>query len=245
VATLQDVVNLRPSVISGKKLFTSLKKWIICEHLTFAYSEDDVIRDLSLTIPAQKMTLIMGANGSWKSTLLSLILRFYDCPSGTIFIDGQDIHELEIPSWRSQIAYVAQDVILFNGTVRENMTYWYEKTISQKQLDEVIEKVGLTEFLATISEWIETNIGDGWLKFSGWQRQRIAIARALLCNPQIIIFDEATKSVDAATDDLIMRMLVNDFKYTTRIVVSHSGHHEKFADHIIVLENWSVVKKSA
>jgi len=242
-STLKDFINLRPMVTSWAVPFKSLQKWILCKKLSFAYSDDEVIQNLSLTIPAGKTTLIMGANGSGKTTLLSLILRFYDCPSGTIFIDDLDIHDLDIPSWRSHIAYVAQDVILFNGTVRENMTYWYAKKVSQKRIDEVIKKVGLTEFLSALPLGIETNIGDGWLKFSGWQRQRIAIARALLCNPQIIIFDEATKSIDTETDDMIMNMLVNEFKSTTRIVVSHNIHHKKFADHVIVLKNPTITKK--
>jgi len=221
-----------------------MKTWITCKNLSFSYAKDDenVINNLSFKIPTWKMTIIAWANGSGKSTLLSLILRFYECPIWTIFVDNYDIHDLDIPSWKSQIAYVAQDVILFNGTVRENLSYGHTKKISEKRLFEVIEKVWLTDFIKSLPEALETNIGEGGLKFSGWQRQRVAIARALLCNPEIIIFDEATKSIDSKTDDMIMKMLTHEFQNTTRIVVSHHSHHQEMADQIITLEKWSLVQ---
>jgi ABC-type multidrug transport system fused ATPase/permease subunit len=120
---MQDIMNLKPPVVSGPKKFISLHQSISCKNLTFSYDKTPVLKNVSLTIPAHKMTVITGENGSGKSTLISLILRFYDCPQETLFLDGEDIHIFDIVSWRSKIAYVAQDVILFHGTLRENLTY--------------------------------------------------------------------------------------------------------------------------
>lgn len=237
---IEDIVHLEPAVTSGSKEFLTLASGIEFRHLSFKYDKSKVLSDLTVRFPARKMTIITGKNGSGKSTIVNLILRLYKCPKRTIFLDNIDIHRFDIPSLRWKIAYVAQDIILFHGTLRENLTYWYSESISEEQLNEVIWKVGLEDFLASLPEGLDTNIWDGGKKFSGWQRQRIAIARALLSTPEIIIFDEATKSIDKKTDQLIMNMLVHNFAETTRIVITHNEKHYLLADQVVILDKWTV-----
>ncbi len=231
--TLLDVMSLQSPVISGNRKFSSFKDKIECKNLSFQYEKSPVLKNINCTISRGKITLIVGPNGSGKSTFINLLLRLYDCAPESIYLDGKDIREYSVDSWRTKIAYVAQDITLFHGTLLKNLTYGVKGRVSIKKINDLLKKVWLNKFVASLPDWLNTNIGDWGVRFSGGQRQRIAIARALLIDPQIIIFDEATKSVDTETEKLIMRMLVKEFQKTTRIIVSHNPAHKKLADTVI------------
>ncbi|PLZ10937.1 ABC transporter ATP-binding protein [Fischerella thermalis] len=206
------------------------------KEVTFAYkNREPVIKKLSLHIPAGKTIAIVGSTGSGKSTLVKLILRFYDISSGTITIDGIDIQQLNLRDLRRSIGLVSQDVFLFHGTVAENIAYGtFEATHEQ-----IIAAAKITEahdFIMQLPQGYETIVGERGQKLSGGQRQRIAIARAVLKNPPVLILDEATSAVDNETEAAIQRSLERITLNRTTIAIAHRLSTIRNADCIYVME---------
>lgn len=216
-----------------KKKFEGITKLIDVRKLNFKYENYTVFKDFSAKIIAGKINCITGLNGTGKSTLLHLIMRLKNPPSNSIFIDDIDILDFDLQTLRDKISYVAQDIKFFYGTVRENIAYRNE--YNDEIILDTLNKLGLRKFIEELPEGLDTIVGEDGLKFSGGQRQRFAIAQAILNNSDIIIFDEATKSIDNETEDMIMNMLVNDFKDKTRIIVTHNPQHIVYAENIINL----------
>jgi ABC-type multidrug transport system fused ATPase/permease subunit len=201
-----------------------------------------VLKDVDLRIPAGKMVAIVGESGSGKSTLLKLFMRFYDPTAGRISIDGVDLRDFELGSLRARIGVVAQEPFIFTGTVRENIALGRPEAT----LDEVIRAAraaGLDEFVAGLPQRYETVIGERGANLSGGQRQRLAIARALLKQPEILIFDEATSHLDTATERAIQRNLKTAFAGKTVILVAHRLSTIQDADYIFVLHQGRVVER--
>ncbi|PMB45781.1 ABC transporter [Fischerella thermalis CCMEE 5205] len=206
------------------------------KEVTFAYqNREPVIKKLSLHIPAGKTIAIVGSTGSGKSTLVKLILRFYDISSGTITIDGIDIQQLNLRDLRRSIGLVSQDVFLFHGTVAENIAYGtfdatYEQIIAAAKITEA------HDFIMQLPQGYETIVGERGQKLSGGQRQRIAIARAVLKNPPVLILDEATSAVDNETEAAIQRSLERITLNRTTIAIAHRLSTIRNADCIYVME---------
>lgn len=206
------------------------------KEVTFAYkNREPVIKKLSLHIPAGKTIAIVGSTGSGKSTLVKLILRFYDISSVTITIDGIDIQQLNLRDLRRSIGLVSQDVFLFHGTVAENIAYGtFDATHEQ-----IIAAAKITEahdFIMQLPQGYETIVGERGQKLSGGQRQRIAIARAVLKNPPVLILDEATSAVDNETEAAIQRSLERITLNRTTIAIAHRLSTIRNADCIYVME---------
>jgi ATP-binding cassette subfamily B protein len=201
-----------------------------------------VLKDVDLRIPAGKVVAIVGESGSGKSTLLKLLTRFYDPTEGRILIDRVDMRDFELASLRARIGVVSQEPFIFSGTVRANIALGRPGA----NLDEVIRAAraaGLDEFIAGLPQRYETVIGERGANLSGGQRQRLAIARALLKEPEILIFDEATSHLDTATEQVIQRNLRTAFAGKTVILVAHRLSTIKDADYIYVLHQGRVVEK--
>jgi ATP-binding cassette subfamily B protein len=201
-----------------------------------------VLKDVDLRIPAGKVVAIVGESGSGKSTLLKLLMRFYDPTAGRILIDRVDLRDFELASWRARVGIVAQEPFIFSGTVRENIALGRPGAT----LDEVIRAAraaGLDEFIAELPQRYETVIGERGANLSGGQRQRLAIARALLKQPEVLIFDEATSHLDTATERAIQRNLRTAFAGKTVILVAHRLSTIKDADYIYVLHQGRVVER--
>jgi ATP-binding cassette subfamily B protein len=194
-----------------------------------------VIHHLSLQVPTGETVALVGATGSGKTTLVKLLLRFYDIRAGVIRLDGQDIRDLRLVDLRRAIGFVSQDVFLFHGTVRENIAYGS----FDASLDEIVEAARTAEaheFITELPQGYDTVVGERGQKLSGGQRQRLSIARAVLKDPPVLILDEATSSVDNETEAAIQRSMERIIVGRTTIVIAHRLSTVRNADRIFVLD---------
>jgi ATP-binding cassette subfamily B protein len=213
------------------------------EGVRFAYptSPADVLHDLDLEIPAGETHAIVGSTGSGKSTVVKLLLRLYEPSRGRITVDGQPLEDLTFTSLRGATGFVAQDVFLFQGTVRENLTYGRPDATD----DEVVRAATLAEahgFIQALPEGYDTVVGERGQKLSGGQRQRLTLARAILRDPAILILDEATSAVDNETEAAIQRSLDRVSAGRTTIVIAHRLSTVRHAHRIHVLEAGRVIE---
>lgn len=216
----------------------SLSGHISFKNVSFGYEKEGerkrVINNFSMEIPAGKTVALVGPSGGGKTTICNLIPRFYEADEGVIEIDGFDITKLKREALRRNIAVVAQDVFLFNGTIKENISYG-NFNADDKQIEEAAEKANIAEFINSLPQGFETCVGERGVKLSGGQKQRIAIARAFLKNPPILILDEATSALDTATETAIQNALDKLSDGRTTLVVAHRLSTVKNADEIIVI----------
>ena len=211
--------------------------------VSFAYQgRTAVIENLSLHIPAGKTIAIVGSTGSGKSTLVKLLLRLYEVHSGTITLDGIEIHKLQLRDLRRAIGLVSQDVFLFHGTVKENIAYGsFDATLAEVMAAAEIAEAH--EFINRLPQGYDTIVGERGQKLSGGQQQRIAIARAILKNPPVLILDEATSAVDNETEAAIQRSLEKITKNRTTIAIAHRLSTVRNADCIYVMEYGKLVEQ--
>ncbi len=247
MASTNRVMNLLDTPIKINSGKISLPTEQICgeiklENISFAYYQQPVIKQLSLHIPSGKTTAIVGSTGSGKSTLVKLLLRLYEVQAGKITLDGRDIKDIQLRDLRRGIGLVSQDVFLFHGTVRENITYG----TPHAQLETIINAAEIAEaadFIAQLPQGYDTIVGERGQKLSGGQRQRIAIARAVLKNPPILILDEATSAVDNETEAAISRSLAKITRNRTTIAIAHRLSTIRHADCIYVMEQGQIAER--
>jgi ATP-binding cassette, subfamily B, bacterial len=213
------------------------------ENVSFSYNDNElVLKDINLDIPASHVIALVGPTGVGKSTLVSLIPRFYDVNTGSIKLDGIDIRDIEVENLRQNISIVLQDVFLFHGTVRDNILFGNPKA-SETDILEAAKISNAYEFIKDLPEGFNTLIGERGVKLSGGQRQRISIARAVLKNTPILILDEATSSVDTETELLIQQALERLMEGRTTIIIAHRLSTIRNADKIVVLKGDSIVEQ--
>ncbi|MBP3953065.1 ABC transporter ATP-binding protein [Bacillus suaedae] len=223
---IEDVPNARNVELKGN---------IDYKHVTFGYEGvDNVLNDISLSVKAGETIAFVGPSGAGKTTLCSLLPRFYETKAGSIEIDGVDIREMKLESLRSQIGIVQQDVFLFSGTIRENISYG-KLDATDEELLEAAKRAQLEEFIKTQPQGLDTVIGERGVKLSGGQKQRLAIARMFLKNPPILILDEATSALDTETEVAIQQALAELSKGRTTLVIAHRLATIKNADRIMVV----------
>jgi ATP-binding cassette subfamily B protein len=211
-------------------------------HINFAYTQDrQILKDVSFTIDAGEKVAIVGPSGSGKSTLAKLLFRLYEADTGDILINSQSIKNFSLTSWRQALGVVPQDTILFNSSIGENISYGNPQA-SLADIDSVINMAHLANFIKGLPEGLDTLVGERGLKVSGGEKQRIAIARMLLKSPSILIFDEATSSLDSASEYAISQALDEVAKNHTTIVIAHRLSTIVDADKIIVLNAGKVVE---
>jgi ATP-binding cassette subfamily B protein/subfamily B ATP-binding cassette protein MsbA len=202
----------------------------------FWYEEGTpVLEQVDLDLPAGARVAVVGPTGVGKTTLASLIPRFYDVREGQITLDGDDIRDLRIKSLRQQISIVLQDVFLFHGTARENILFG-RPDASDREIVEAAKVANAHEFIVRLPDGYDTLIGERGVKLSGGQKQRLAIARAVLRDAPILILDEATSSVDTETEMLIQQALDRLMKGRTTVIIAHRLSTIRNADLIVVLE---------
>jgi ATP-binding cassette subfamily B protein len=234
-----DLLDTQPQIVGGPRQLPleTVQGQVTFEEISFEYSDESlpVIRELSLEIPAGDTVAIVGATGSGKTTLVKLLLRFYDVQSGAIRLDGLDIRELGLAHLRRAIGFVSQDVFLFHGTVRENIAYGtFDATL--EQIVEAAKVAEAHDFISELPQGYDTIVGERGQKLSGGQRQRLSIARAVLKDPPVLILDEATSSVDNETEAAIQRSMERIIVGRTTIVIAHRLSTVRNADRIYVLE---------
>ncbi len=213
------------------------------ENVSFSYLKDQpVLRGIELDIPSASVVALVGPTGVGKSTLASLIPRFYDVNRGRITLDGHDIRDLTIESLRRQISIVLQDVFLFHGTVRENILFGLPDA-GEEEMKEAARVANAVEFIDKLPEGYDTVIGERGVKLSGGQKQRLAIARAVLKDAPILILDEATSSVDTETEQLIQQALERLMAGRTTVMIAHRLSTIRNADQIVVLQDEGVAEQ--
>jgi subfamily B ATP-binding cassette protein MsbA len=208
----------------------------------FGYTPERLILNgIDLRIRAGEVVALVGPSGAGKTTLVQLIPRFYDPTAGRVLADGIDLREVTLRSLRGQIGIVAQDTILFSGTVRENILYG-NPDASDDELLAVARAAHVEEFVAELPEGYDTLLGERGTKLSGGQRQRIAIARAFLIDPRILILDEATSALDSESERLIQDALARLMRDRTSVVIAHRLSTVLHADRIVVLDEGRIVQ---
>jgi ATP-binding cassette subfamily B protein len=197
---------------------------------------------VSFTAPAGKTTAIVGPSGAGKSTVLKLLFRFYDPTSGAVRVDGQDLRGITQSSLRSALGLVPQDVVLFNDTIRYNIAYG-KPDATQRELEEAARRAQLLHFIESLPQGWDTRVGERGLKLSGGEKQRVGIARVVLKNPTILILDEATSSLDSATEAEVQDALAQAARGRTTLVVAHRLSTIADADQIVVLDAGRIVER--
>ena len=210
------------------------------KNVSFSYNESKVLENINLTIPAGKKTAIVGLSGSGKSTILSLLLHFFENYEGEIIIDGENIKNVSLKSLRDSMSLVTQETILFNDTIKNNIEYGNINS-NKADIEKAVELSGVKDFVNSFEKKLETIVGESGIKVSGGQRQRIAIARAILKNSPILLLDEATSSLDNLTENKIQDSLKKLLFRKTSLIVAHRLSTIEDADLIYVLDKGKIV----
>jgi subfamily B ATP-binding cassette protein MsbA len=221
---------------------SAFAKAVEIQNLTFAYEDEDVLKDFTLSIPKGSTVALVGQSGSGKSTIANLVTRFYDVRQGTISIDGHNIKDVTLKSLRDQMALVTQDSILFNDTVAVNVAL-SNKNATDEEVIDALKIANAWEFVSQLPKGIHTNIGDSGNKLSGGQKQRLSIARAVLKNAPILILDEATSALDTESERLVQDALEKVMKNRTSIVIAHRLSTIQKADQIIVMNRGKIAEQ--
>jgi ATP-binding cassette, subfamily B, bacterial MsbA len=230
-------------MVNGSIPFESLREGIHFKQLSFAYpgQKKQVLRGVDLYLPRNTTLALVGASGAGKSTLADLLPRFYDPTGGCITIDGEDLRNLDFRSLRRSMGIVSQDTFLFNTSVRENIAYGCPHA-TDDEIIQAAKQANAYDFIMQLPNGFETQIGDRGVMLSGGQRQRLAIARALVQNPQILILDEATSALDTVSERLVQEAIENLSRDRTTLVIAHRLSTVKQADQIAVMEQGKVVE---
>ena len=232
ILELQEEVAEKPDA----KVLPPFSRSIAFENVWFGYDAGEpFLQNVSLEVKAGEVVALVGASGAGKSTLVNLILRFFDVSRGRVLIDGSDVRDVTLDSLRSQISMVTQEMILFNDTVRNNICYG-RPNVSKEDLESVAQAALASEFIQRMPQGYDTVIGDRGERMSGGQRQRLAIARALLKNSPILILDEATSELDTESEQLVQKALSNLMAGRTVIVIAHRLSTVRRADKIVVID---------
>lgn len=224
------------------KVITGFHKEIKFNNVSFKYKDDYVLKNFNLTVPKGKTVALVGESGSGKSTLANLVTRFYDVTEGSITFDGVDIKDVTTKSLREQMGIVAQDSILFNDTIANNISLGIEDAREEKII-EAAKIANAHNFICEFPNGYQSNVGDGGSLLSGGQRQRIAIARAVMKNPPIMILDEATSALDTESEKLVQDAIENMMENRTAIVIAHRLSTIQKADHIVVMKKGVIVEQ--
>lgn len=227
--------------IANPKNIEAFSNEIIFDRVNFSYDKDATLQDISITIKKGQTIAFVGESGSGKSTLLDLLPRFYDPQDGSVFIDGINIKDLKINDLRDLIGIVAQDSLLFNASILDNIAFGDTKPDLEKAIS-ASKTANAYEFIMELNDGFNTNIGDRGNKLSGGQKQRISIARAIYKNPEILLLDEATSALDTESERLVQNALESIMLGKTSLIVAHRLSTVQKADKIIVLKKGKVIE---
>jgi ATP-binding cassette subfamily B protein/subfamily B ATP-binding cassette protein MsbA len=212
------------------------------DHVGFEYRPGvPVIRDFNLKVLGGQIVALVGPSGAGKTTLTDLVARFHDPSTGAILLNGIDLRNIKLKSYRSLLAVVQQETFLFDGTIRENIAYG-RRGVTDEDVIDAAQRANAHEFITRLPDGYQTLIGERGFKLSGGQRQRLSIARAILANPQILILDEATSNLDTESEQLIQASLSELFKGRTTFVIAHRLSTITHADSIVVISDGQIVE---
>ena len=246
VERLFGILDSKPDVTNGHLPIKSFSHTITFEDVSFKYNKEpdapNVLDHVSFEIKKGEMVALIGQSGSGKSTVVDLLLRFYDVDSGRITIDGTDIREFDYKQLRQMVGIVSQEVILFNDSIEQNIAYGVHDAINHTRIEQAAILANAHQFILEKPQQYKTMIGDRGIQLSGGQRQRIAIARAMVKNPELLIFDEATSALDNESEKVVQQAIDHAMENRTALVVAHRLSTIKNADKIIVMERGQVME---
>lgn len=231
----QVMEELEENIKEGESV-KRLEGDIVLEHVSFRYGEKKVFEDLNLVIPYGRVTAIIGQSGSGKTTLLNLLERLYPLEEGKIFFGKDDISRFSLKSFREKIAYVTQETTMFSGTIKENLLFGVQRSVTEAELKEVCEKAGIWEYITGREQGLDASVGENGELLSGGQKQRIAIAKAFLKKGEYLFMDEAMSAMDIPSKDFIWEGIREVMEGHTVFMVAHDRQTVQKADYIIVLE---------
>ena len=234
---IMETLAVEEERYEGEEKVDGIANAIHVESVYFGYKKDEnILRDVSFTMQPGQVTAIVGPSGGGKTTLFSLLERFYEPVSGEIKLGERSISNLSLKAWRRQIGYVSQESPLLAGTIAENLSYGLEREISEEEMIQAAKMAYADAFIEELPEGFNTDVGERGVKLSGGQRQRIAIARALLRDPAILMLDEATSSLDSQSEAVVQKALSNLMEGRTTVVIAHRLSTVVNADQIIFME---------
>jgi subfamily B ATP-binding cassette protein MsbA len=245
--TLFAILDSEQEKDEGTRVIERARGEVVFNDVTFTYPGREVpaLRDINLNIPEGKTVALVGRSGSGKSTIASLMTRFYDVDNGSIQLDGHDIREYTLASLRDQVALVSQNVHLFNDSVANNIAYARNEEYSREDIEKAAKMAYAMDFINKMDNGLDTIIGENGVLLSGGQRQRIAIARALLRDSPILILDEATSALDTESERAIQAALDELQKNRTSLVIAHRLSTIEKADEIVVVEDGRIVERGS
>lgn len=243
---IHEVLETSATVVEkiNPKIFSGFKDKIIFENISFNYGTNEVLKGINLTVLKGQMLAVVGPSGVGKSTLFDLVPRFYDPKQGRLLVDGVDIKEYSLKSLREHIGIVTQETFLFNDTIRANIAYG-KFTATTQEIEKAAQQAYAHEFIKNLPAGYDTVIGDRGMKLSGGERQRIAIARALLKNPDILILDEATSQLDTQSERIVQEALDKLIEGRTVFVIAHRLSTVRHASKIVVLNEGRIVDEGS
>ncbi|HET7041633.1 MAG TPA: ABC transporter ATP-binding protein, partial [Gemmatimonadales bacterium] len=228
----------------GARLAPARVEELRFEHVGFEYREGlPVVQDFDVTVPGGSVVALVGRSGAGKTTVTDLVARFHDPTTGRILLNGTDLREFALGSYRGLQALVQQEVFLFDGTVRDNIAYGGTGEITDADVEAAARRANAHEFILQLPEGYETLIGERGVKLSGGQRQRLAIARAILAAPEILILDEATSNLDTESEQAIQAALTDLLAGRTTFIIAHRLSTVRRADLILVMEGGAIVER--
>lgn len=239
-----NILDSKPKIVSKENAIklNSIQNDISFENVYFEYLKDKpVLKNINLEVKKGQKIAFVGNSGGGKSTIVSLIPRFYDIKSGSIKIDGVDLRDYTLESLRANISVVFQDNFLFSGTIKENILLGNENA-TQEQLQKAVEMAYLTDFVKDLKEGLDTQIGERGIRLSGGQKQRVAIARAFLKDAPIVILDEATSALDNKAEAIVQKAIENLMQDKTVFVIAHRLSTIRNADKIVVINQGEIVE---
>ncbi len=229
----------------GRLPFTGLKTGIQFDDVTFCYNAEsgDVLKNVSFVIPKNKMVAIVGPSGAGKSTIMALLGRLYDPQAGRVLVDGVDLRDYQVDTWRRSLSVVSQSIFLVNDTVERNLTFGLTRPVSAAEIRRAAELAACAEFIECLPHGYQTLLGERGSRLSGGEQQRVAIARAILANPEVLILDEATSHLDSTTERAIQKSIDSFGHGRTLIVIAHRMSTIRRADQIIVVKDGMAIEE--
>jgi ATP-binding cassette subfamily B protein len=241
---ISSILDAEPEIRdrAGARKLGRVEGEVELDHVSFAYGDEDVLREIDLRIPVGGCVALVGVSGGGKSTMAKLVARFYDPDRGTVRVDGNDLREVELRSYRRQLGVVLQDPFLFSGTIADNIRF-ARPDATDEQVRETAAAIGVDRVAARLQGGLDHQVREGGAGLSAGERQLISIARALLADPRILILDEATSNIDRPTEILIERALDRLLRGRTSLIIAHRLATVRRADEIVVVERGRITQR--
>ncbi|MGV3507762.1 MAG: ABC transporter ATP-binding protein [Sphingobacteriaceae bacterium] len=242
---INEFLNTEPEIVNANSEKFDLQGHIKFENVSFKYPDTGItaLKNISFEVKSGEFVALIGKTGSGKSTLVNLLLRMYDVTQGKILIDGQVLNNINLNNYRSQLGFVPQEVFLFSDTIANNIAFGESSKTNIHKVEQAAKDAAVYNNIIEFENGFETMIGERGITLSGGQKQRISIARALIKEPQLLIFDDCLSAIDTKTEEEILRKLGNNMKGKTSIIIAHRISTIKNADKIIVLEDGQIIEQ--